>query len=128
MKRMMAGWLAALVTLTSAESLLAHHSLASFDTTNAVRVKGTIVQFHQINPHSIIFLDEHATDGQTRRWAIEGPSIQLLNRKGVAKDVLKAGDVVEVCGYLPKERVIWQMPSADNAGSTAGRLINAEVL
>ena len=129
MIKMTTGWLAVLVALVSAGSLLAHHSLTNYDTTKAVRVKGTIVQFQQINPHSFIFLDQKGTDGQTQRWAVEGPSIRQLNRSGFAKDVLKPGDAVEVCGYVPKEAIIWQIASADtNAISTAGRLINAEVL
>ena len=129
MKKMTTGWLAVLVALVSAGSLLAHHSLTNYDTTKAVRVKGTIVQFQQINPHSFIFLDQKGTDGQTHRWAVEGPSILQLNRSGFAKDVLKPGDVVEVCGYVPKEAVIWQIAGADTGTNRpAGRLINAEVL
>jgi Family of unknown function (DUF6152) len=129
MKKMTTGWLAVLIAFASAGSLLAHHSLTNFDTTKAVRVKGTIVRFHQINPHSFIYLDERGTDGQTRRWAVEGPSILQLNRSGFAKDTLKAGDVVEACGYLPKEALMWQIASPDpNAASLAGRLINAELL
>ena len=129
MKTMTTGGLAVMVALVSAGSLLAHHSLANFDTTKAVRVKGTIVQFHQINPHSFIYLEEKSADGQTHRWAVEGPSIRQLIRTGFSKDVLKPGDVVEVCGYLPKEAIMWQIASADTSStSLAGRLINAEVL
>lgn len=129
MKTMMTGWLAALVSLVPAGSLVAHHSIASFDTTTAVRVKGTIVEFHQINPHSFIFLDQKGTDGRNHRWAVEGPSILQLKRTGFPKAVLKAGDVVEVCGYVHKENVVWQIASPDPAAkSPAGRLINAEVL
>jgi hypothetical protein len=119
--------IAVLVTLVSVGSLLAHHALINYDTTKAVRVKGTIVEFHQINPHSILFLEEKNADGQIRRWAIEGPSVLQLNRSGFAKD-LKAGDVVEACGYLPKEPIVWQLARADNATSLAGRLINGESL
>jgi len=123
------GWLAVLVALVPAESLWAHHSLANYDTTKAVRVKGTVVEFHQINPHSFIFLEQTDTDGVTRRWAVEGPSLLQLKRRGVASDVLKRGDVVEVCGYAPKEAIVWQIASADpSAASPAGRLINAETL
>src|SRR5262249_49155081 len=128
MKKITTGWLAVVVALVSAGSLLAHHSLANFDTTKAVRVKGTIFQFHQINPHSFLFLDEKGTDGQTHRWAVEGPSLLQLNRTGFAKDVLKPGVVVEVCGYVSKEPVIWQIAGRDNSPSPAGRLINAEAL
>jgi DNA/RNA endonuclease YhcR with UshA esterase domain len=129
MKKMTTGWLAVFAMLVSAGSQLAHHSLTNFDTTKAVHVKGTIVQFHQINPHSFIFVDEKGPDGQIHRWAVEGPSIIQLNRTGFAKDTLKAGDVIEVCGYVPKEATMWQIASADpSVASLAGRLINAEVM
>jgi hypothetical protein len=125
----MTAWVAALVAVVSAGSLQAHHSLANFDTTKAVRVKGRVVTFQAINPHSFIFADETGADGQTRRWAIEGPSLLQLNRRGVAKDVVKPGDVIEVCGYVPKETIVWQIANADpTAASIAGRLINAELL
>jgi hypothetical protein len=105
----------AVLALVLANSLAAHHSLTNYDTTKAVRVKGTIVQFHPINPHSILYLDEQGADGQVHRWAIEGPSALQLNRIGLAN--------------LPKEKVTWQIASADtNSTSVAGRLINAELL
>jgi hypothetical protein len=121
-----AAWLAILVALVPAGSVLAHHSLVNFDTTTAVRVKGTVVRIHQINPHSFIYLEQTDADGQIRRWAAEGPSVRQLGRQGFAK-ALKAGDVVEICGYLPKEPVVWQIASPEpHAISLAGRLINAE--
>lgn len=132
MRKMMTGWLAISVALVSAGSLVAHHSLANYDTTKAVRVKGTIVEFHQINPHSIIFLDQQGagTNGQIGpRWAIQGPSVLQLKRTGFANDVLKPGDVVEVCGYVPKEPIVWQIAGTDaSARSLSGRLINAEAM
>jgi len=129
MKTRTTAFITALVAVVSAGSLLAHHSLANFDTTQAVRVKGTIVKFQLINPHSFVFLDQQNADGTMRRWAIEGPSLLQLNRRGLAKDFLKVGDIVEVCGYLPKETIIWQIASTDpTVPSTAGRLINAELL
>jgi hypothetical protein len=124
----MTRWLVVLVALLPAGSLLAHHSLANHDTTKPVRVKGTVVQFHPINPHSFIYLEEKGTDGQTRRWAVEGPSVLQLTRRGLEK-ALKAGDVVEVCGYAPRETLMWQIASADpKAVSLAGRLLTAELL
>lgn len=127
MKKLLVACLAVL-PLLSAGSLMAHHSLANFDTTTAVRVKGTIVEIRKINPHSFIFLDETNADGTTQRWAVEGPALLHLTRSGLA-DVLKPGDVVEACGYLPKEKTIWQIADADGRGnSRSGRLLNAEVL
>jgi len=126
---LMTGCLAALATLIPVGSALAHHSLANHDTTKAVRVKGTVVQFHVINPHSFIYVEEKTTDGKVRRWAVEGPSALQLKRTGFDPSVLKPGMVIEVCGYAPKEATTWQIASADpSVVSLAGRLINAELL
>lgn len=121
-------WFVIPVALASAGSLWAHHSLTNYDTSKAVRVKGTVVQFQNINPHSIIFVDQKDADGQTHRWAIEGPAGFQLTRNGFAKDVLKPGDVVEVCGYVPKESVNWRADADSGAKPMTGWLINAETL
>ena len=127
MKRIVA-LLVALASLAPAASL-AHHSLANFDTTTPVRVKGTIVQVLHINPHSFIYLEEKTPDGPIRRWAAEGPAIRQLERAGFKRDALKVGDVIEVCGYALKEHIMWQFAGADpKAVSLAGRVLNAELL
>ncbi len=109
--------------------LMAHHSLTNYDTSKAFRIKGVIVQFNEINPHSILYVEETRADGQKQRWAIEGPSILQLKRIGFDESKLKAGGVVEVCGYLPKEPVMWQVATSDTSKvSLSGRLMNAEVM
>jgi len=128
MKTKSTAWLAVVVALVPTGSVLAHHSLASFDTTTAVRVKGTILRFHEINPHTFIYLEQKDADGAVHRWAVEGPSIVQLKRSGFATAVLTPGTVVEVCGYLPKEPIVWQIASADGATSLSGRLLNAELM
>ena len=123
-----AGCVTVLGLLVAAGSLKAHHSILNHDPT-PVRVKGTVVQIHRINPHSFVFVDQIGTDGTRQRWAVEGPSSLQLSRKNVAPDFLRAGDVIEVCGYVLRERTMWQIASADpNAASLAGRLITAELL
>ena len=127
MNKMITGGLTVLLAFVSA-SALAHHSLANHDTTKAVRVKGTVVQFNAINPHSFIYLEEKSAEGPIRRWAVHGPNLLQLNRRGLEKAV-KPGDVIEVCGYAPKEALMWQIASADpKVPSLAGRLITAEVI
>ena len=129
MQRMMTLCVAVLA-LVATGSLRAHHSLANHDTTTPVRVKGTIVRIHWINPHSFIYLEQSDAEGVVRqRWAVEGPANLQLARRGVAPAVLKPGDVIEVCGYVTKERTMWQIASTDpGAVSLAGRLITAELL
>jgi hypothetical protein len=123
------GTLAAIAACLATLPLQAHHSLANYDTTTAVRLTGVIVEIQLINPHSIVFIDTNDAGGQRHRWALEGPSVLQLKRTGFAQDALKPGDVFGVCGYLPKETIVWQMGSTDpSVRSTSGRLLNAEVL
>src|SRR5215468_11136147 len=102
MKNVMAGSIAAVLALASAGSLLAHHSIAQYDTTTAVRVKGILVRFEQVNPHSVLFLDEERPDGTIQRWAVEGPGALQMRRLGMDIGMFKAGDVIEACGYVTK--------------------------
>lgn len=99
---------AAAISLSCVTVLQAHHSSGMFELTNSIWVQGTIVRFERINPHSIITLEERTKDGQVRRWAIEGPDAGQLNRRGVALDFLKAGDVVSFCGFPMKSE--WLKP------------------
>ena len=117
-----------ILTVAMGGSLTAHHSLSNHDTTTPVRVKGTVVRVHLINPHSFILLDQTDADGARQRWAVEGPAVFQMGRRGMASDILKPGDEIEVCGYLPKERTIWQIAAGAEAVSLAGRLITAELL
>src|SRR5262245_54822161 len=117
-------WHAALILLVSSASLLGHHALTNFDTTKPVRVKGTVVQVNLINPHSFIYLEEKLPDGSVRRWAVEGPSVVQIDRKGLPKDFLKYGDTIEICGYAPKDLTMWQIASPNPAvASLSGRLL-----
>lgn len=137
MKKMMAGWAAAVI-LASAGSLVAHHGLSRFDTTTGVTVKGTVVLFERVNPHSFIFIDEKGEDGEMHRWAIEGPTVNQLTRLGIEKDALKAGDVIEACGYLMKaglqsQKTVSTEPISlslkdKTPKSISGQLLNAELL
>ena len=138
MKRFKAAWPAVLVALASAGSLLAHHSLGNYDTTTAVHVKGTVVLFQMANPHSVLFVDQTGGDGKPQRWAIDGPPVGQLTRKGFTKQRLKAGDVVEVCGYVTREgfesqRTINTEPislslKATTPKTMSGRIMDGEIL
>ena len=125
--------------LASAGSLIAHHSLARYDTTKAVRVKGVVVRFERMNPHTVLFVDEEGEDGQIQRWAVEGPAPVLLERRGVNKDALKAGDFIEACGYVLKNegagnvRTVNTEPLSESLKATtpktmSGRVMDGELL
>jgi hypothetical protein len=138
MKKMIAAWTAAVAVLASAGSMVAHHSLAQFDTTKAVRVKGVLVMFARVNPHSVVFIDQKLDNGGVERWAVDGPSIIQLQRMGISVDSLKVGEVIEACGYAMKEGVDSQRtltidstgPSLPNSTpeNVLGRRLEGELL
>ena len=119
MKRLITGGIAAILVVAATGSLRAHHSLARFETTTAVRVKGVIADVAWINPHSIVYVDEKRPDGKIQRWAAEGPAGQQLARRGIDKDVFRVGDEIEVCGYILKEE-------DTTSTNVSGRLLAAE--
>jgi hypothetical protein len=97
-----ASGVAALAALGCAGALHAHHSNGTIDATTPVWVKGTVVQYEPINPHAMIELDVRGADGYTQRWTLQGPGPGRLERYHLARDFLKAGDVIEACGFVPK--------------------------
>jgi uncharacterized protein DUF6152 len=103
MNKMLAALTTTAAVLVVSPPIAAHHSLAQFDLTTPIRMRGTVVRFDRINPHSLIFLDQTKEDGQTQRWAIDGPTPVALARRNVGGAFLKAGDVIEVCGFPMKE-------------------------
>jgi len=105
MKKTVTVWMALIALLASAGSLVAHHSLAQYDTTTPVKMKGTIVLFEGINPHSLLFVDQKGEDGKTQRWVLEGPGVLQLARMGIQPETFKVGDVIEACGYIPKQGI-----------------------
>lgn len=117
------------LAIATVGSLAAHHSLGNHDTTTPVRVKGSVIKFQPLNPHSFIFVEQTNADGSRQRWAVEGPGATQLARRGMGMDVLKPGDTLEVCGYVPKERTIWQLAgTSPDSVSISGRLITAELI
>jgi hypothetical protein len=136
-KKMISGWIAVIVMLASAGSLVAHHSLSQFDTTTAVWVKGTIARIELVNPHTIIFVNQKGADGQIQRWAVEGPGVTQLSRMGMNKEAMKVGDFIEACGYVTQgvdsQRTVVTEPistslKASTLKSVSGRLMDAEML
>jgi len=106
-------WIALPVVFACASSLSAHHSSSLFDVSRSVWVKGTVIRFEAINPHSMIWMEERTEDGQIRQWTVEGPRLGRLAQLSVAGDFLKVGDVIEVCGFFYKEGLAARDPFPD---------------
>ena len=97
-----ATWAAAIVALACAGSLHAHHSISMIETSTPIWIKGTVVRYEIVNPHTMVEIEETTEDGQVKRWTVEGPIIARIQRMGVDANLLKNGDVIELCGFRPK--------------------------
>lgn len=105
---------AALAALVCAGTLEAHHSSSMFDVAASKWVKGTVVRYEPINPHTVLVIEEPTGDGRVREWTVEGPRLGRLDQLGVGQDFLKVGDVIEVCGFFYKEDVAARGPFSEN--------------
>jgi hypothetical protein len=116
MRARLASVAAAIAAAVFAAAPQAHHANISIDLGTPIWVKGTVVRFDRINPHTIIELDE-AVGGNVRRWRIEGPFLARLKRLGRDERPFEAGDVIEACGFPLKD-----------AAPNAQRFIHGHVL
>ena len=92
------------IVLAFAEGVpsLAHHSLANYDQTTLVLIKGTITKIEWINPHAWITLNVRNTDGSSSTSRIEIASPVALMKKGMGRDLLNVGDNVTFEAWLPR--------------------------
>jgi hypothetical protein len=129
MARVMAAWAAAIVAIAWPGALAAHHSLARFDTTTPVWMKGTVIRFDRIAPHARIHIEQR-DGGKTQRWSIDGPAPNALSRMGIGEDFLKVGEVVEVCGFPLKAEFEAQSAAAVSANPNValGRAFSGHLL
>jgi len=93
------------VLLLTPQPIQAHHAFAAeFDEKKPVKfTDATVTKVQLINPHSWIYVDVKMPDGKTENWAIEAGSPNVLLRRGITKNTLKAGDKIVVDGYMAKD-------------------------
>jgi len=95
---------AALACSLAAGSAWAHHSFSSeFDVTKPITLKGTVVKWEMVNPHSWFHIDVKNPDGTVATWMIEGGTPNTLIRMGVTKNTIKAGTEITVEAYQAKD-------------------------
>jgi len=114
---------ATLAALTCGGSLRAHHSISAIDTSTPVWVKGTVVRYEIVNPHTMVEVEETTGDGQVKRWTVEGPALRRFERMDLDKSFLSEGDVVEVCGFTPKRLLDPGIPNGPRPPFIHGHLL-----
>jgi Family of unknown function (DUF6152) len=80
----------------------AHHGYAAFDTSADVTLKGTVTDFHFVNPHCIIEFDVKDEKGGVQNWKAELTSANHLAPKGWTESSVQAGDEIAITGYRAK--------------------------
>ena len=89
----------------TATTVQAHHAFAAeFDGNKPVKFPdATVTKVMLINPHSWIYVDVKQADGKVENWAIEAGSPNILMRRGITLNSLKAGTRIVVDGYQSKD-------------------------
>jgi hypothetical protein len=90
--------------ILAASPVLAHHAFsAEFDISKPIQLRGTLLKWEMINPHSWFHLDVKDPDGKIVSWMIEGGSPNQLIRMGVTKHTVQIGAEIVVEGYQAKD-------------------------
>jgi hypothetical protein len=97
-------WIVLLGVLTAGALVSAHHSeTAEYDSTRPVKVTGVLAKVEWSNPHVWFFVDVKNPDGTTTTWGFSTAPPGALMRRGVTKDVMKIGAVVNVEGNRARD-------------------------
>jgi hypothetical protein len=86
----------ALVLVTA--PAFAHHSLAMFDMTNPVTLKGVVERLEWTNPHVHLYVNVRDKKGNVEQWTIEMDRPDFLMHNGWTKTTVKPGDIVTCTG------------------------------
>ena len=82
----------------------AHHAVqAQFDVTKNVILVGILKRVDWQNPHIWFFIDVKDEQGKVTSWGFSGAPPGVLQRRGISRSALKAGDVVAVEGFRARD-------------------------
>jgi Family of unknown function (DUF6152) len=91
-------------TLAFAGLPAAHHAeTAEYDSTKPVMVTGTISKVEWTNPHVWFYVDVKEESGKVTTWGFSNAPPGALMRRGITKDALKVGAMVNVEGARARD-------------------------
>ena len=86
--------LLAAASIVGTTPIRAHHSHGNYSDA-FVDVEGVVKEVHFVNPHSWIYIEVTGPSGQPQKWSLEASSVIQLERIGVTRDYIKAGDTIK---------------------------------
>jgi hypothetical protein len=90
--------------MAAAVPAFGHHSeAAEFNPDNPVKVTGTIVKVEWLNPHVWFYVDVKDGQGNVTTWGFASLPPGALMRRGITKDALKIGSVINVEGSRARD-------------------------
>ena len=92
----------AVVLLSAAGIVEAHHSRAMFDVSKNITYRGVVKDYRWQDPHShiIVAVEPGAQDPSTiGTWDIEASAINLMTTRGWKRDTFKPGDPITVVAH-----------------------------
>ena len=96
-------FLGAICALFLASPVGAHHSHANYDTSKWTTMEGKVTEVHYLVPHSWLYVEVKDEKGVPTLWAMEATGHGGLQRVGVKREDLKAGDAVKVRCHLLRD-------------------------
>jgi len=90
--------------LLGAAQTWAHHAFAAeFDVNKPLTLKGSLLKWEMVNPHSWFHINVKDKDGKVTEWLVEGGSPNQLIRLGVTKNTVPVGTELVIEGYQAKD-------------------------
>lgn len=100
------------------QSAPGHHSFrGEYDSNRPIVVRGAVVEFHYMNPHILIVIDELGEGGRPRldaqgepvRWTAETNAVGPMQRRNFMKDSLRPGQIITIRGWASKVSSVRRM-------------------
>ena len=109
--------LVVLMLMAHAALVFGHHSeAAEYDSTKPVKVTGILKKVEWQNPHVWFYVEVKDENGNTTTWGFSGAPPGSLMRRGITKDALKIGAMVNVEGSRAR----------DGSNNASGRSVTFE--